>query len=59
MKSNLTLIVGSILLAFNIAFGLGSKDLIKRLLFGYYSPKNLQIGENKDERNRRPYRIYR
>ncbi len=44
IKSNLTLIIGSILLAFTIAFGLGSKDVITRLLFGYYSRKNLEIG---------------
>ncbi|MGJ8745827.1 mechanosensitive ion channel family protein [Polaribacter sp.] len=45
IKSNLTLIIGSIVLAFTIAFGLGSKDIIKRLLFGYYSRKNLEIGK--------------
>jgi hypothetical protein len=44
IKSNLTLIIGSVLLAFTIAFGLGSKDVITRLLFGYYSRKNLEIG---------------
>lgn len=44
IKSNLTLVIGSILLAFTIAFGLGSKDVITRLLFGYYSRKNLEIG---------------
>lgn len=45
IKSNLTLVIGSILLAFAIAFGLGSRDVIKRLLFGYYSRKNLEIGQ--------------
>jgi hypothetical protein len=45
LKSNLTLIIGSILLSFTIAFGLGSRDVIKRLLFGYYSRKNFEIGE--------------
>lgn len=45
IKSNLTLVIGSILLAFAIAFGLGSRDIIKRLLFGYYSRKNLEIGQ--------------
>ena len=44
IKSNLTLIIGSVLLAFTIAFSLGSKDVITRLLFGYYSRKNLEIG---------------
>ena len=46
LKSNLTLIIGSILLSFTIAFGLGSGDVIKRLLFGYYSRKNFDIGDN-------------
>ncbi|MFY0630427.1 MAG: hypothetical protein JXR05_08600 [Flavobacteriaceae bacterium] len=45
IKSNLTLVIGSVLLAFAIAFGLGSRDIIKRLLFGYYSRKNLEIGQ--------------
>ncbi len=45
IKSNLTLVIGSILLAVTIAFGLGSKDIITRLLFGYYSRKNLEIGQ--------------
>lgn len=45
IKSNLTLIIGSILLAFTIAFGLGSRDAVARLLFGYYSRKNFEIGQ--------------
>jgi hypothetical protein len=45
IKNNLTLVIGSILLSFTIAFGLGSRDIIKRLLFGYYSRKNLEIGQ--------------
>lgn len=45
IKSNLTLVIGSVLLAMTIAFGLGSKDVITRLLFGYYSRKNLEIGQ--------------
>lgn len=45
IKSNLTLVIGSVLLSFSIAFGLGSRDIIKRLLFGYYSRKNFEIGQ--------------
>ncbi|MCH3881908.1 MULTISPECIES: mechanosensitive ion channel family protein [Tenacibaculum] len=45
IKSNLTLIIGSILAAFTIAFGLGSRGAVERLLFGYYSRKNLGIGQ--------------
>lgn len=46
IKQNLTLIIASVLIAFTIAFGLGSKSSVERLLFGYYSRKNLQIGQN-------------
>ncbi len=46
ITSNLTLIFGSVLLAFSVAFGLGSRDIIKRLLFGFYSRKNLEIGKH-------------
>jgi hypothetical protein len=45
IKDNLTLVIGSVLLSFTIAFGLGSGDVIKRLLFGYYSRKNFEIGQ--------------
>lgn len=44
IKSNLTLVIGSVLLAFTIAFGLGAKDAVTRLLFGYYSRRNIAIG---------------
>ena len=45
IKSNITLILGSIVLSFTIAFGLGSKEIIQRLLFGFYSRKNLTVGQ--------------
>jgi len=45
IKSNITLILGSIALSFTIAFGLGSKEIIQRLLFGFYSRKNLNVGQ--------------
>jgi len=51
LKSNLTLIIGSILLSFTIAFGLGARDVIKRLLFGYYSRKNFEIGDRINVKN--------
>lgn len=44
IKSNVTLLIGSILLAFTIAFGIGARNAVERLLFGYYSRKNFQIG---------------
>ena len=45
ITNNLSIIFASILAAFTIAFGLGSKDVVKRLLFGYYSRKNLEVGK--------------
>jgi hypothetical protein len=44
ITNNLSIIFASILAAFTIAFGLGSRDIIKRLLFSYYSRKNLNVG---------------
>lgn len=44
ITNNLSIILGAILASFTIAFGLGSGDVIKRLLFGYYTRKNIQIG---------------
>lgn len=44
ITNNLSIIFASILAAFTISFGLGSRDIIKRLLYGYYSRKNLQVG---------------
>ena len=45
ITNNLTLILGSFLLAFTIAFGLGSREIIQRLLLGFYSRKNLTVGQ--------------
>jgi len=45
ITSNLTMIVGAMLAAFTIAFGLGSRDVILRLLFGFYTRKNIGIGQ--------------
>jgi hypothetical protein len=44
ITNNLSIIFASILAAFTLSFGLGSRDIVKRLLFGYYSRKNLQVG---------------
>ena len=45
ITNNLTIILGSLLLSFTIAFGLGSKEIVQRLLFGFYSRKNLTVGQ--------------
>lgn len=46
ITSNLTMIVGAMLASFTIAFGLGSRDVILRLLFGFYTRKNIAIGQS-------------
>ncbi len=45
ITNNLTIILGAALAAFSLALGLGSRDIIQRLLFGFYSRKNLEIGQ--------------
>lgn len=45
ITNNLTIILGAALAAFTIAFGLGSRDIIQRLIFGFYSRKNFEIGQ--------------
>jgi hypothetical protein len=45
ITSNITLILGSILVAFTIAFGLGARDVVLRLLFGFYSRRNFTVGQ--------------
>ena len=45
ITNNLSIIFASILLAFEVDFGLGSTGVFKRLLFSYYSRKNLQVGD--------------
>ncbi len=45
VTSNITLIFGSILITFTIAFGLGSKDLVTRILLSFYTKKTLSTGD--------------
>ncbi len=45
ITNNLTIILGAALAAFTIAIGLGSRDIVKRLIFGFYSRKNFEIGQ--------------
>ncbi len=45
ITSNLSIIMGAFLLTFTIAFGLGSRDVIYKLLLGFYTNKNLAIGQ--------------
>lgn len=45
ITNNLSIIMGAILLTFTVAFGLGSRDIVYRLLLGFYTNKNLAIGQ--------------
>src|SRR5690606_17984150 len=44
ISDNLTYIIGAVLIAVTIAVGLGSKDIVYRLILGFYTKKNLEIG---------------
>jgi hypothetical protein len=44
ITNNLLLIIGAFIASFTIAFGLGSRDIVLRLLLGFYSRKNFEIG---------------
>ena len=45
ITNNLFLIMGAILAAFTIAFGFGSRDIVYRLLLGFYSKRNFAVGQ--------------
>lgn len=44
ISNNLTYIIGAALVAVTLAIGLGSRDIIYRLILGFYTKKNLEIG---------------
>lgn len=45
LNNNIILILGSVLLAFAISFGLGSVDIIKNILSALYGKRNFEIGQ--------------
>jgi len=45
ITSNLSIIFGAFLASFAIALGLGSREIVLRLLLGFYSRKNFEIGQ--------------
>lgn len=45
ITNNLTIILGAFLATLAIGFGLGSRDIIKSLLFSFYSKKNFEVGQ--------------
>jgi len=44
ISNNVSFILGAILITLTIAVGLGSRDIIYRLILGFYTKKNLEIG---------------
>ena len=45
ITNNLSMILGCIFLTLAIAFGLGSKDVIYRLLLSFYTNRNFEVGQ--------------
>ncbi|MEO9804770.1 MAG: hypothetical protein ABJF04_16055 [Reichenbachiella sp.] len=45
ITSNVTLILGGIILAFAISFGLGSRDVLINILSSFYSKENFEVGQ--------------
>lgn len=45
ITNNLSLIIGALFLTIAIAFGLGSKDIVYRILLSFYANKNFEVGQ--------------
>ena len=45
VTDNLSIILGAFLAAFALGLGLGSREVILRLLLGFYARKNFEIGQ--------------
>lgn len=45
ITNNISLVLGILLGAFALALGLGSRDIVHRLLLGYYSKMNFKVGD--------------
>lgn len=44
ISNNISFILGAILITITLAVGLGSRDIVYRLILGFYTKKNLEIG---------------
>ncbi|WP_347373312.1 small-conductance mechanosensitive channel [Aequorivita sp. Q41] len=58
ITNNLTIILGALLAASTLAIGLGSRDVIQRLIFGFYSRKNFEIGQKIRIKNQEGYVVH-
>jgi len=45
LTSNVTIIVGGIILAFAVSFGIGSKDVLANILSSFYTKRNFETGQ--------------
>lgn len=45
ITDNLSLVLGAFLACFALAIGLGSREVVLRILYSFYSKKNYQIGQ--------------
>lgn len=45
ITSNISIVIGAIMLAVVLSLGLGSKDMVARLLNSFYARKNIEIGK--------------
>ncbi|MEP5610749.1 MAG: mechanosensitive ion channel domain-containing protein [Cyclobacteriaceae bacterium] len=45
LTSNVTVIVGGIVLAFAVSFGIGSRDILRNILSSFYSKNNFEVGQ--------------
>ncbi|GAB4376674.1 MAG: hypothetical protein Kow0075_04010 [Salibacteraceae bacterium] len=45
LTNNISIILGSVLFAFALAFGLGAKDLLHNMLSGLYSRRSFDVGD--------------
>lgn len=44
ISNNISFILGALLITITIAVGLGSRDVVYRLILGFYTKKNLEVG---------------
>lgn len=45
VTSNVTIIIGGIILAFAVSFGLGSRDILTNILSSFYTKSNFRVGQ--------------
>ena len=45
LTSNVTIIIGGVVLAFAVSFGIGSRDILANVLSSFYTKNNFQVGQ--------------